>query len=82
MAQVKPTIVPVNRRMSVPEQAASRLLALFAARRAAEEALSSYIAGLADGLGVSQEQIVGYDDEAHELVLSEADPALINRPED
>ena len=81
MQQVEPGVVEVNRRLPVSPQAGEHLAALVRASNAAQEALRAYMAGLADGLGLAQDDILGFDDATCELVLAEADPARMPKAE-
>jgi hypothetical protein len=71
------TVVPVNRRVKVPDVARLALKDLYEQAARTQGAVGLYLSGLSAGLGIDPSKVVQFDDSAGELVLEEADPARV-----
>lgn len=73
----KMEVVAVNKRVLIPDTAATGLSSLFQAAQRASDAAEVYLSAVAATLGIPRASIIGFDDDTKELVLDSADEGAV-----
>jgi hypothetical protein len=70
-----------ERRVSVPGAAGNGIAARYRAQAAAERDLATFLDGVLSALGLDRSELIGFDDETNELLLT-GRPALVPESDD